>query len=68
MDDDFVDYYDLLGLEPDAPAEQISKAYRKKALKCHPDRNPDDPNAGVCTGQRWQNVGGGCSSFESWAV
>ena len=46
MEDDFVDYYDLLGVEPDATADQIRRAYRKKALLCHPDKNPDDPNAG----------------------
>ncbi len=46
-DDDFVDFYDLLGVEPEATTEDITRAYRKKAQKCHPDKNPDDPNAGT---------------------
>ncbi|KIJ14756.1 hypothetical protein PAXINDRAFT_169438 [Paxillus involutus ATCC 200175] len=30
---------------PDAPAEDIKKAYRRLAMKHHPDNNPDDPHA-----------------------
>ncbi|XP_078607920.1 uncharacterized protein LOC144879918 isoform X1 [Branchiostoma floridae x Branchiostoma japonicum] len=35
----------LLGVEVDAALEDITKAYRQKALKCHPDKNPNDPHA-----------------------
>lgn len=38
-------YYDLLGISPDAKAIDIKKAYRKKSVKEHPDKNPDDPKA-----------------------
>jgi len=41
----FQDYYQVLGGERDAPAEAIKKAYRRLALKWHPDRNPDKAEA-----------------------
>lgn len=40
-----IDVYQLLDIPPDADEKIIKKAYRKKALACHPDKNPDNPRA-----------------------
>ena len=39
------DYYEVLGINKDADEEAIKKAYRKLAMKHHPDRNPDNPKS-----------------------
>ena len=39
------DYYEVLGLERQASEAEIKQAYRRLAMKFHPDRNTDDPQA-----------------------
>lgn len=46
-------YYDLLSIETTATSLDIKKAYRKAAIRLHPDKNPDDPDAAA----KFQEVG-----------
>ena len=40
-----VDYYEILGIARDASGDEVKRAYRRLAIKWHPDQNPDNPEA-----------------------
>ena len=39
------DYYEVLGVSRSVTAVELKKSFRRVAMKCHPDRCPDDPDA-----------------------
>jgi molecular chaperone DnaJ len=39
------DYYEILEVSRDSSQAELKKAFKKKAMKFHPDRNPDNPEA-----------------------
>lgn len=43
--DTSIDYYSILGIKPNATADDIKRAYRQMVFRFHPDRNPDNPDA-----------------------
>ncbi|MEC5144205.1 J domain-containing protein [Chitinophaga sp. 212800010-3] len=43
---EYIDYYKILGIDKNATADEIKKAYRKLARQHHPDLNPNNPEAG----------------------
>ena len=52
------DYYEILGVSRGAPSAEIKKAYRKLALKWHPDKNPNDT---VEAGKQFKRI---CEAYE----
>ncbi|KAG5420083.1 CAJ1 [Candida metapsilosis] len=46
-------YYDILGVEPTADEQELRKAYRKQAIRLHPDKNGNDPKAA----EKFQDLG-----------
>ena len=49
----FQTHYEVLGITQQAQLKEVRDAYRKMALKCHPDKDPDNPRAVVA----FQKVG-----------
>ena len=53
------DYYEVLGVSKGASESEIKKAYRKMAIKYHPDKNPDDAQAE----EKFKEIMGGMMPF-----
>ncbi|XP_064426742.1 dnaJ homolog subfamily C member 17 isoform X4 [Mirounga angustirostris] len=60
-----MDLYALLGIEEKAADKEVKKAYRQKALSCHPDKNPDNPRADLEARERQAQAHGSEEEEES---
>ena len=54
MTSDGSDVYTILGVDSKTPFEEVKKAYRRKALEVHPDKNPDNVKAATENFQKLQ--------------
>uniref|UniRef100_A0A674ITC3 J domain-containing protein n=1 Tax=Terrapene triunguis TaxID=2587831 RepID=A0A674ITC3_9SAUR len=61
-----VNYYDILGVQRNAAADDIKKAHRKLALKGHPDKNPENRGEKYPSGSRPTIKLEGVCSFFIW--